>query len=260
MSRFDKYLQRPNAPMPQHHLDILKSDIPIDQSEVLDRKDINLLFDTGYLNTENGYRRNDDGSHYTAVLTPMPNVTIEIIDWWFWWHAAEPVRYQIWYPEMHFDNNADFQGRYDDETLSYRERLHLSTHRVTEDVGMGKGEIIIDFMHPSEFGFDPSKLNDDVTIICARVGMPNEGIWFTDMCHFVRRVGDGVEMRSRFWMGYEIKRIGGFAKPFLNRVLNNSFVKKRMIPAIAGSSMFHHCSQEYHNLAERLPEIYEEEK
>jgi len=261
MNNFEKYLKRPNAPMPQEHLDILEKGKEISLDEMLHRKEINQLFNDGYLNTENGFRRLEDGSAYITVLTPMPHVTIDMINWWFWWHAAEPVRYQIWYPDMHFDNSADFQGAYDDASKSYQERLHLSTHLVTENVGLGKDKILIDFMHPVDFGFDKNKLNPNKnTIICARVGAPDKGAWGTEMCHFVRTTNEGVEMRSRFWIGNKIYRMGGFAQGFLNNILNSTFIKKKLIPREVGKCMFHHCSQEYHNLAEILPQLYKEEK
>lgn len=260
MSTYNKYLKRPNAEVSKEHLEILKNEKEISANSMLARTEINQLFNAGYLENENGFRRLEDGSTYVAVLTKMPNVTIEMIDWWFWWHAAESLRYQIWYPEMHFANSTDFQGHYDDETKSYRERLHLSEHLVTEDVGVGKSEILIDFMHPTKFGFDKEKLNPDkVTIICARVGDPGKGAWGTEMCHFVRTTEEGVEMRSRFWLGHKIYRMGGFAQGFLNGILNSSFVKQKLIPKNVGIKMFHHCSQEYHNLAGLLPELYKEE-
>ena len=27
-----------------------------------------------------------DGSVFVAVLTEMPKVTGDMLDWWFWWH------------------------------------------------------------------------------------------------------------------------------------------------------------------------------
>ena len=114
MSRFDKHLTRKNAAMPKEHLAILEKGKEMPTTAALQRGDINKLFDRGYLAGENGYCRLDNGSMHTAVLIKMPNVTIDMINWWFWWHAAEGIRYRIWYPEMHFDTEADFGGYYDD--------------------------------------------------------------------------------------------------------------------------------------------------
>lgn len=259
MSSYTKYLKRPNTPMPKEHLDILEKGQEVSDDLMLPLKEINQLFKTGYLKGENGFRRNEDGSVYAAILTKMPKVKIEMLDWWFWWHAAEDIRYQIWYPDMHFAISADFQGHYNNDSKSYRERLHLSSHLVTENVGTGKEKILIDFMNPADFGFDETKLDPKkMTIICARVGSTDRGVWGTKMCHFVRTTDEGVEMRSRFWIGHQVERMGGFAQDFLNSILNKPFVKRKLIPKGLGKAMFHHCSQEYCNLREILPQLYKE--
>lgn len=260
MGKFSKYLNRANSPMPEDHKALLQKGEEMQAAQMLDRRKVNALLDEGYLDGENGYKRQEDGSTYVAVLTQMPKVSVNMIDWWFWWHAAEGVRYQIWYPEMHFDIDSDFGGYYEDESKTYRERLHLSSHLVTEDVGIGKDKILIDFMSPANFGFDETRLDPKIeTIICARVGSPERGVWGTEMCHYVRVKETGVEMRSRFWIGHEVKRMGGIAQGFLNSILNTGFVKRKLLPKELGRSMFHHCSQEYHNLADILPELYREE-
>ena len=260
MEKFEKYLKKKNTPMPKEHLDILEKGAEISSEHMLPIKKVNKLLDEGYLAGENGFRRNEDGSVYAAVLTKMPTVTIEMIDWWFWWHAAADVRYQIWYPDMHYAISSDFQGYYKDDSKTYRERLHLSSHLVTEDVGTGKEKIMIDFLSPAEFGFDTGRLHPKKeTVICARVGSPDRGVWGTKMCHYVRTTNEGVEMRSRFWIGHQVQRMGGYAQGFLNSILNKPFVKKKLIPKELGKAMFHHCSQEYHNLAVILPQVYQEE-
>ena len=254
----DKYLNRPNATMPEEHNEILsnKTEIPI--ASILKRNDINQLLKPGYLSTENGFCRLEDGTMYVSALTKMPGVTLEMIDWWFWWHAAEAQRYQIWYPDMHYDISSYFRGSYTDTTLSYSERLHQSAHLVNEDIGSGAEDILIDFISPEDFGFDPRQLDPEKeTIICARVGSPEMGSWGSEMVHFVRATADGVEMRSRFWIGNKIYEINKSEEINLHPILNKPFVKKRLIADEVGINMFHHCAQEFHNLAEVLPELYE---
>ncbi len=77
------------------------------------------------------------------------------------------------------------------------------------------------------------------------------------MCHAVRKAERGVEMRSRFWMANKIERMDKLGKGILNAILNKPFMKKRLLPNNLGKHMFHHCSQEYNNLNEILPEIYQ---
>jgi len=236
MNSYDQYLNRPDSKIPQINREILEKDKEIPFEKLLKIENKNKLLEVGYLDAENGFYHFEDGSAYAAVLTPMPKVTVEMIDWWFWWHAK-------------------------DESKTYRERLHLSTHFVTENIGTGKEKIIIDFMSPEEFGFYPSnlKIENDETIICAKVGSFSKRSWHTKMCHAVRKINDGIEMRSRFWIGKEIKRMDKFGENIINSVLNKPFVKKKLIPKNIGRYMFHHCTQEYNNLASILPEIFKEE-
>ncbi len=176
----------------------------------------------------------------------MPKVSVEMLYWWFRWHAEDPVRYQIWYPGMHFHVQSDETG---------------FTHYVVEDVGTGKQKLVIRFMTPAEFGFSEEKLRkidfSRNAIICARVGtlIPKHVVWHTWMCHFARTADEGVELRSRFWIGWDMSVSGPLAlilTPLVRRL------RKRIIPKDIGKHMFHHCAQEYHHLAEILPEVFEE--
>jgi len=261
MKAYEEYLKRKNAAIPKINFEILEKDADIPKEEVLKIEDKNQLLEDGYLKTENGFYHFKDKSAYASVLTKMPNVTIEIIDWWFWWHAKDPMRYKIWYPEMHFDISSDFGEYYNDASKTYRERLHLSKHIVTENIGTGKEKIVINFMSPEEFGFDKSKLRNESeeTIICAKVGDLRKRVWHTKMCHAVRKVEKGVEMRSRFWMANSVERFDKFGQDFLNSILNNSFVKSKLLPNNLGKHMFQHCTQEYNNLGAILPELYKKE-
>lgn len=60
------------------------------------------------------------------------------------------------------------------------------------------------------------------------------------MVHFVRKTDQGVEMRSRFWMGCNQK----------------SFIKKIVSSEKQMCDMYYHCEQEYNQLAGIIYEIY----
>jgi len=77
------------------------------------------------------------------------------------------------------------------------------------------------------------------------------------MCHFVRRKESGVEMRSRFWIGHTVLRSGVSEKSIINRLINTKTAKKLLLPKKVGFALAMHCAQEYNNLAEILPELYE---
>lgn len=248
MLDYEKYLRRQNAPLPEVHREIIEKGEEMPLEGVLRFSEKDKLLDPGYLAFENGFHHFDDGSAYVACLTKMPNVTIEMLYWWFQWHGEEGIRYRIWYPEKHFDVRMDSTG---------------FTHYVTEDIGIGKQELVIRFMTPAEFGFDRNKLEkvdfNSVAMICAKVGVgiPFHTVWHTRMCHIARKLNNGVELRSRFWIGERIE-VSGIAGRLLTYLLNKRAVKRKIIPKNVGRHMFHHCAQEYHNLAEILPEIYRE--
>ena len=51
---------------------------------------------------EVGYKRFPNGNYYCAMYCPMPGITLEMLQWWFWWHAKESARYRVWFPGEHF--------------------------------------------------------------------------------------------------------------------------------------------------------------
>ena len=61
----------------------------------------NVLSDSD-LQTEIGYTKMDDGTYLVSMICPMPGITAEMIDWWFWWHPQAKERYQVWFPGEHY--------------------------------------------------------------------------------------------------------------------------------------------------------------
>ena len=91
---------------------------------------------------------------------------------------------------------------------------------------------------------DPEKLKDfKGTIVCAG----NEKSP-TIMCHFMRPVEGGCELRSRFWMGWHV--IGG--KPV--KMIPDGV----RLPLDGVKSLLTHNIKEFTNLAAILPEVYSE--
>jgi hypothetical protein len=90
-------------------------------------------------------------------------------------------------------------------------------------------------------------------LVCANVGSPKipGGLFFTKICHFVRETADGVEMRSRFWVGQDIVKEGKKADALMNRLLHTRVFKKRALPRVA-RHVAHHCAAEYTHLASLL--------
>jgi phloretin hydrolase len=250
-------LDRPLAKVPDDIMSAIESG-PIDPANALPFGEKNRLLDEGYLGKETGYCRMPDGSCYTAVLTRMPGVTGDMIDWWFAWHGLEGLRYRIWYPSAHFGSSVSDRTRVMDESRPYIDRYLHTTHYVTEDIGIGPDLLSIKFLPPKDFGFDTARFKKAgiATAICTRVGSVSKGAEHTDMCHVVRNVKGGVEMRSRFWIGRNMKVRAFPEKSLVNRAANTKAVRMAMIPKETPYKMALHCAHEYCNLAEILPGLF----
>jgi hypothetical protein len=70
------------------------------------------------------------------------------------------------------------------------------------------------------------------------------------MTHFVREIDGGIELRSRFWMGWT----------YANGRDIKALPDGMRFPEVAVMSLAMHNIKEFTNLAAILPELYAEEK
>src|SRR5262249_47749658 len=143
------------------------------------------------------------GGMHLAILTEMPGVVPEMIDWWFGWHSEEPERYKLWHPRAHVHAAWCSASGASGSRLRGRERYVGRTSCVDEYVGSELGSYAIRFVPPRELGFNEQLLTDlqQATAVCARVGivgLPFDVGW---LAHYVSRTASGSVMRSRFWLG-----------------------------------------------------------
>ena len=247
---YAKYFYRPLAPVPEKNLQAARSG-PVDVSKALKIQDRNRLFEPGYLDTETGYCIMDDGTGFVANLLQMPGVTGEMFDWWFAWHGLGELRYSIWDPEDHYDARSLDKAVGRCPALSYKERYWNTTHLIYEDIGTGPEEVHAAFRNPKDMGFDASKIGTPAcaTIVTSLAG-PTSGETSEVMCHFIRETADGVELRTRFWMGWTI----------VDQKAVKTLPDGVRIPEIAAQTLLLHNMKEFANLASFLPEIFAEEK
>lgn len=249
-----KYYNAPMTPARQEkYAKVL--DGPIDPAKALAFKDRNRLFEPGYLEEELGYCIMPDGTGYLANITKMPGVTTEMFDWWFAWHGLVDLRYTIWDPEDHYYARTMQPQKALDSDLTLKEKYWDTTHEVLEDTGMGPEHLFINFKRPGDIGFDQSIIGTPAcsTIVCAKgngKGQPPFASPETIMCHFVRETEGGIELRSRFWMGWTYEK---------GRDIKTLPDGMRMPPRGPMSLLLHNI-KEFTNLATLLPKIYAEEK
>jgi hypothetical protein len=258
---YSKYYFRPIVPPSPDK--VAAMDNPIDPAKALPIERINDLLDPGYHEVESGWCILPNGAGYVANHTLMPGVSIDMVNWWMAWHGLEGLRYRLWYPPAHFDvtlNDKD-RAKVLDPKRSLAAKNYGVTHFVVEDTGGGGPEkIAISFMSAEEVGFDMTRFKSpNVGTIVAANGVsllinPPPGVPIHKsaafMIHFIREIEDGIEYRSRFWMGYHIVN----KVPYL--LLPNGVRLPDFIPA----GLARHNVNEYANLASFLPAIYAEQK
>lgn len=246
---YSKYYYMELAKLPQETRRQIEAG-PIEPAKALAIHNRNDLLKPGYLEKEVGYCVMPDGSGYVAMFTKLPGVTKEMIHWWFVWHPLEDLRYKIWHPDDHFSITVDKPERLLSSTLSYEERDWGTTHYPVENIGSGTQELAITFMSPEQYGFDMTLWHEPNVAICrcANISVSNKETLFPlgALAHFYRSVAGGLELRSRFWLGYHIVD----KKPVrLNNVISLETVK----------ALTSHCAYEYNNLASFLPQLYKEQ-
>lgn len=248
---YAKYYDRELAEIPGEKLVFWEA--PMELGKALRVTERNRLFEAGYFEVETGFCVMEDGTGYIANLTFMPNVTVEMFDWWFAWHGLGELRYTIWNPEEHYSAFSINVVQGKSPNLTLKEKYWGTTHLIREDLGGGPENLFATFKKPDEMGFDGSLIGTKAcgTIITANSGIRDAAKASAEvMCHFVREVEGGIELRSRFWLGWHI--IDG--RPV--RMLPDDETTPLMKP----QKLLEHNMREFTNLAELLPAIYSEEK
>ncbi len=248
----EAYLERPLAPPDPTAWAAIERG-PIEPATALSRDRLDRLLDPAPLPAETGWCVLPDGVRFVAVRTPMPAVSGEMVDWWFDWHARDPLRYRIWHPLAHSDNSLD-------PGPAAATKAHWgAVHHPVEDVGTGNERVRIAFVPPSALGFSSDGLDDPAvaTIVCGWVGDDTRRLRHSLMAHVFLREGEGVVLRSHFWLGAAIR-------PYLPRplaglgeaALNRRRVRNLALPDGLPEALARHCAEEYANLATLLPELY----
>ncbi len=250
---YSKYFYKPIATPNEELMGILKKG-PMNPDKALNPENIIKLLEAGYDEVETGYCNLPNGAAYVAVNNKFPGVSIDMINWWFAWHALEDLRYMLWFKDGHYGisiSDEDREKILNPETPML-EKFQGRVHYVIEDTGNGPEDIQISFLRPEEIGFDSKEIKErNITVVCgnglaqSRAGGPKAP---AVMMHLFREVPGGIESRTRFWMGYN-KIDKKFCKLIPDGV---------QIPIQAPMGLAFHNVEEYTNLANILPSLYRE--
>lgn len=213
MSPFAKYYTVPvEQPAPEilagidydHQMDPAKA-LPIDQMEK--------LFTPGYTEVENGYCVMPDGTGYSAAKIEMPNVSPEEFMKFNIYGHVNSIQYKTWLPKMHIE-----QGAFTIEDFGWGPLLFHQRQMLNHD---GK---VADMTNPKEM--TPDKLSavsmkgNGIDIADPKALDPNfftfvgGSVYMIDvltgdrnditMVNYLRKKGDGLELRVRVWFGLAI--------------------------------------------------------
>lgn len=225
--------------------------IPADIQEKLNHPNITLtayenkndVLTDSALQQEVGFEQFPDGSWLVSMVCPMPGITHEMIDWWFWWHTQEDLQYQVWFPGSHSKNSYAKKDRayFEQET---QPAFQPNSQFPVEEIGGMSMPLRIDFVTPEQFGFSKEAMEKGsiATIVCGHVSAFGGMIPHTEMAHIFRQTGDGLFMCSRFWLGKTM----------------HPLLRKFMMTETMARGMAEHCCIEYRNLAGILPGLYRE--
>lgn len=241
---YAKYFDRPLAPVPPGKLALFNGP-PAPPEMIMPVEERNLFMEETDPYLQDGYGISADGLGFLANTTFMPEVTSDMLDWWFGWHCVEnDLRYKIWDKEDHFWARADKPEYVLDPNVPWREKTWGVSHKIKENAGLGVEEIEMHFVRPRDLGFDESKIGGDgcTSMVCAHAAAIVAHKWI--------ETPEGCWLKSRFWMGYGLDGNGNVVRKFPPGARMPEFVPKMI---------YGHNIKEFTNLAAFLPQIYEEE-
>jgi DAPG hydrolase PhiG domain len=204
---------------------------------------------------ETGYALHAGGALHINVLTDMPGVSPEMIDWWFAWHGDDAAKYKLWHPHAHI--HAQWREP-PPKTGDWRARYVGQTSVVDEYVGSNLLRLSISFVEPKTLGLIHPSLDDprEGTAICARAGLADQPVNSGYLIHHIRKTPAGSEMRSRFYIGAPyVGPRGSGMRAALTAQAGKMLLKTSPQD---GRDLLVHCAEEMQHLASFLPAIYAE--
>lgn len=242
-----KFFERDMAKIPEEKLALIempqeKTAVPFEERNLFLAGE-----DKDY--TQLGYGIALNGTGFVCNETYMPQVTGEMLDWWFAWQSVgSDLRYKIWDPEDHYFSRAARPDYVCDPNVPLKEKTWGVDQYVLEDIGQGPGLLKLMFKSPENFGYDSALVG---TKYCeSLVSAMGAGDCPAAMTHKWYPYRDGVLFCSRFWIGYGI----------VNDRFASVVPKGESIPVEVPRGLFAHNIKEFTNLASILPEVYAENK
>jgi DAPG hydrolase PhiG domain len=200
---------------------------------------------------EDGVRRAPDGCVLVTCMTEMPGITPAMIDWWFGWHLTDSARYRLWHPRDHVGCTVkEDRSHWPDDKLRYIGNVSY----VDEYIGTKLMKLAIAFHPPQDIGFDTRDVGHATTIY----GSTSDRVLGGQgghLVHHVVRHGEGVQMRSGFWLG-QITHHQPLVQALASGLLNRAAVRHLLVPDQMALNLLMHCAEEMNHLATILGDLY----
>lgn len=222
----------------------------------LEFKDRAALQDMDYVPEPSGYYLLKSGGILFSCTTKTPDLTDNMINWWFLWHQFDQLRYSLWNPEDHKSIRIVPENlqRFTDGRIPFNERLWGTHSYPTESMNGEEGgeEIDIQFVDPASQGYDDNKLGTaaSLAMVVAPGVQDHGGIKVPVlMTEELRQGTDGNNIwAARWWLGYDVK----------NNPERAVSIPHREGIARAGAMLVVHSRKEMTHLNEVLPLLYKE--
>lgn len=236
---YSKYYYKEPSKIDDELIEIINRKIEMDYRKAITPEKINFMLEPSMIEVENGYCKLPTGGGYIAALHKMPGVTFEMYKWWLGWWIHEDLRYKIWCPTCHYKNG--FMWSF-------------------EDCGCGEEDVYL--MNcltetPEKIGLDIERMKKSKLVMAdgcnatSRLRNSHRDVKPipTVVMHFIYETEEGIEIRTRFWKGYQ--------------ALGNSLVcvleKEQEVPSDSLNKLLEHNCMEMATLRDILPSLYAEE-
>ena len=232
-----KYYYEGPAPLSLENQRATSPGNPIDPKDAIYPDQLNKLVDHSPIEPETGYCVLPDGVGYAAVCTKMTGITMPMIGWFGKWKMEDPLNYALWCPGAHIRHTEEW---------------------CCEDLGFGLVDLTLRNAYTMEdFGFDPKNTTPESGFVMAaggnwhmkcRTAAPDEPPYEVLIFHTVRRIKEGLEWRTRFYIGYRLEK-----GKYTRELLPGQVVTEEMARCFAEHSAYEMATRQ-----RDLPALYAE--
>jgi hypothetical protein len=198
----------------------------------MELKDANDLLQPGYRPLETGWARLDNGVAVVAALHRLHGISGAMLQWWSA-HQKTQDQFVAWHPAEHV-------------SAEYRDGVMFPVHNRDGRILSGRIEA-----RPLTELFDADALRSTTAsfLTNGRGGPADGSVLLMRTVHVGRDTEYGCEVRSRFW-------IGDFDPP---EAAPPPRVRDVMLSDANLEWQMKHCIEEFHYLAQFLPDLYARE-